>query len=160
MIFVQGDKTMIQIIDASQQVKEIETQNDNDFLKMINATVSHELRNPLSSILCQSQTLEEFQHELQLICNQVQKHEPIKSKLDYISQNIDTCIKKLRSSTKFADFFIHDILDFTIMKEDNKNFQKHLEIFDIRDAVMQILEMMEDKIKLKNIKVSTKYRGF
>ena len=41
---------MISIIDASHQIRFDEEKSHNEFLKTINATVNHELRNPLNSI--------------------------------------------------------------------------------------------------------------
>ena len=49
--------------------------------------------------------------------------------------------KKISSAAKFIDFFVHDILDYTILNKDQKNFKKHMTSFDIRIAVNQILEI-------------------
>ena len=43
-------KTMIQIIDISQSILYEQVHAENQFLAITNATVSHELRNPLQSI--------------------------------------------------------------------------------------------------------------
>ena len=42
------------------------------------------------------------------------------------------------SATKFTDFFVHDILDYTILTKEGKNFEKHITIFDIRDAMNEL----------------------
>ncbi len=42
--------TMIQIIDISDSILYDKSKAQNEFLSVINATVSHELRNPLNSI--------------------------------------------------------------------------------------------------------------
>ena len=47
----------------------------------------------------------------------------------------------MASAAKFIDFFVHDILDYTILNKDNKNFTKQIIEFDIRDAINQILEI-------------------
>mgnify|MGYP006893287091 FL=1 len=41
----------------------------------------------------------------------------------------------MTSSTNFIDFFVHDILDYTILNKDENNFSKDLTIFDIEVAV-------------------------
>ena len=46
--------TMIQIIDISQNMINLQQKNKMQFLSMINACVSHELRNPLNSIKAQN----------------------------------------------------------------------------------------------------------
>jgi signal transduction histidine kinase len=60
----------------------------------------------------------------------------------------------------FVDFFVHDILDFTILNKDEKNFTKNITIFDIKLAVQQIIDILEDKTQMKNIKVKTRFIGF
>ena len=35
------------------------------------------------------------------------------------------------SATKFIDFFVHDILDYTILNKDEKNFNKNITCFNI-----------------------------
>jgi hypothetical protein len=37
----------------------------------------------------------------------------------------------MTSATKFIDFFVHDILDYTILNKDSKNFTKNIDIFNI-----------------------------
>lgn len=43
---------MIQIIDVSDKIFYNEVKAEQEFLSLISATVSHELRNPLSSLIC------------------------------------------------------------------------------------------------------------
>jgi len=45
------------------------------------------------------------------------------------------CGTKVTSAAKFIDFFVHDILDYTILNKDEKNFGKHISVFDIREAI-------------------------
>lgn len=35
------------------------------------------------------------------------------------------------SATKFIDFFVHDILDYTILNKDGTNFTKNISLFNI-----------------------------
>ena len=64
------------------------------------------------------------------------------------------------SATKFIDFFVHDMLDYTILNNAEKNFIKNVTISNINSVVNEILETMNDKVKMKNIKVATKFLGF
>ena len=48
-----GFKTLIQIIDMSDKMLYNEVKAEQSFLTLINATVSHELRNPLASLIGQ-----------------------------------------------------------------------------------------------------------
>ena len=45
---------MVQIIDVSKSVLYDKEKNHTDMLQVINATVSHELRNPLNSLIAQN----------------------------------------------------------------------------------------------------------
>ena len=46
---------MITIIDSSHQIQYNNEKDHNELLKTINATVNHELRNPLNSIVAFNQ---------------------------------------------------------------------------------------------------------
>jgi len=55
------------------------------------------------------------------------------------------------SATKFIDFFVHDILDYTILNKQEKNFTKNSTILDIREAIKELSDIMLDKIEMKAI---------
>ena len=46
--------TMLQLIDISGNILYHQQKADNKFLELINACISHELRNPLNSIVSQN----------------------------------------------------------------------------------------------------------
>jgi len=58
---------MVQLIDVSSSVKYDQQIAANKLLSMINACISHELRNPLNSILAQNMEKEHLYKELQQI---------------------------------------------------------------------------------------------
>ena len=80
--------------------------------------------------------------------------------LDKIFTGMKQCCHKMTSSANLIDYFVHDILDYTILTSNNKKFTKDVSIFDIRESVEQILVMFEDKIKMKKIKLNVKYDCF
>ena len=55
------------------------------------------------------------------------------------------------SATKFIDFFVHDILDYTILNKDGTNFTKNISLFNVREAVSEIIQILDDKVKMKDI---------
>ena len=61
---------------------------------------------------------------------------------------------------KFIDYFVHDILDYSILSRDDKNFTKDITCFDVREAIEEILEIMDDKAKMKRITLSEFYTFF
>jgi len=64
------------------------------------------------------------------------------------------------SAAKFVDFFVHDILDYTILSKKEDSFTKHLTVFDIREAIKEIIRMLENKVLVKGINVQTFFKGF
>ena len=83
-----------------------------------------------------------------------------------IYDNISNCGKKMVSATKFIDFFVHDILDYTMLnKEKDKGekgtgFSKNVSVFNIKEAVTEIVDTLADKADLKEIDVAVKMHGF
>lgn len=59
----------------------------------------------------------------------------------------------MSSACKFIDFFVHDILDYTLLNKDGKNFMKDKKVFDIKSAIREIMEILEDKSRLKNLNI-------
>ena len=64
------------------------------------------------------------------------------------------------SASKFIDFFVYDILDCTLLIKKEKNFVKNIQIFNIKNAVEEILEILQDQMSLQKVKVEFKYKGF
>ena len=64
------------------------------------------------------------------------------------------------SAVQFIYYFVHDILNFTLLNKMDKNFVKDTNIFSIDVAVEEIVNILEDKAALKNITVRTNYTGF
>ena len=63
----------------------------------------------------------------------------------------------MTSSAKFIDYFVHDILDYTVLTNDSHNFIKNYTVFDIRDAIQEIFQILEDKATMKGIQISFNY---
>lgn len=47
----------------------------------------------------------------------------------------------MSSAAKFIDYFVHDILDYTILNKEEKNFAKDLKLMDIRNTIEEIVEI-------------------
>ena len=66
----------------------------------------------------------------------------------------------MTSSAKFIDYFVHDMLDYTVLTNDCSNFIKIVTRFDIRAAIEEIYQILEDKAYMKEIQISFDYLGF
>ncbi len=49
-----------------------------------------------------------------------------------IHDGLKVCTKRIVSASKFIDYFVHDMLDYSILNKEDKNFMKTIEFFDIR----------------------------
>ena len=73
--------------------------------------------------------------------------------MNNIHEGLHTCTKKIVSASKFIDYFVHDMLDYTILNKDEKNFTKTIEKFNIKNSIHEIIEILEDKISMKSLQV-------
>jgi len=73
--------------------------------------------------------------------------------LEKIHEGLGVCTKKIVSSSKFIDYFVHDMLDYSMLNKEEKNFMKTVDTFDVREAVNEIIEIQEDKIMMKNLQI-------
>jgi hypothetical protein len=109
---------------------------------------------------------ENFQYlksELQNMNGQInseQKFKKIVHALDKIYTGLKTCGKKMTSSAMFIDYFVHDILDFSILNKEGAIFTKDLNVCSIKETINQIITIQEDKAKMKNIEIKTHYKDF
>ena len=153
-----ADRTFLQMIDVSHKLLYNEAKAEGSFLTLINAAVSHELRNPLNSLIAQVSTMSEFFDDVIKIIKQLPDSE-FKHKLYLMFNSILTCGKKMASATKFIDFFVHDILDYTLLNQSKKTFMKNITIFNILTAIKEIKQILHDKVLMKEIKVEIKLIG-
>jgi signal transduction histidine kinase len=72
---------------------------------------------------------------------------------------MDRTNKRLYSAAKFIDFFIHDILDYSLLLN-NKKFMKQNKIFDIKEALQEIFEILETKIKTRQVSIRAEFDNF
>ena len=59
------------------------------------------------------------------------KDNKLQTKFLKIFDKIRKCGEKMVSATKFLDFFVHDMLDYTILNKDEKNFTKNIAVSNV-----------------------------
>ena len=59
---------------------------------------------------------------------------------------------------QFIDFFIHDVLDYSVLNNSSKQFIKTNEVFETKEAISNVIQMVEDKTKMKNIEIRTTFK--
>ena len=60
---------------------------------------------------------------------------------------------------QFIDYFIHDVLDYTVLNNEQNNFIKVSEVFEISEVLNIVIQMIEDKTKMKNIEIKTIFKS-
>jgi signal transduction histidine kinase len=73
---------------------------------------------------------------------------------------LENCGNKMSSAAKFIDYFVHDMLDYTILNKEEKNFAKDMTNTDIRITIDEIVEIQRDKAKIKDINIQISYKNF
>jgi hypothetical protein len=63
----------------------------------------------------------------------------IRDQLINVYKQIKNSTKKMESATKFIDFFVHDILDYTLLNKEDKNFVKDHTVFNLKHAIQEII---------------------
>ena len=66
-------------------------------------------------------------------------------KLKLIFNGLQQTSFKINSAAKLIDYFVHDILDYTILKTHSESFTRELKQFDIRESIKEIDEVLQDK---------------
>ena len=151
----------------SEKILYNEMKAEQSFLTLINAAISHELRNPLNSLIGQMNSMKSLLLSFKQILHTLGKSKAdqvisteLVTKLNDIHDGIQTSGQKMFSATKFIDFFVHDILDYTILNKQEKNFSKNNGVLDVREAINEIAEIMNDKIEMMNIDMQYHYMFF
>ena len=135
---------------------------EHAFLEMINAAVSHELRNPLNSLIGQVTAMKQHFKEFRKVIGEMQGkvEDRLLDRLQGVHDGLHKCGQKMSTACQFIDFFVHDILDYTILNKDSRNFMKDCKSFYMSSAIQEIRAILEDKVSMKEINVKVEYRGF
>ena len=162
--FEAKKRTLVQIIDISDKMLYNEVKAEQKFSTLMNGAVSHELRNPLNSILGAIDMMKSYIQNLKYLeeCLDQDDDEIVrqaKHKLNQVIRNAEICSNKMCSSSKFLDYFVHDMLDYTILTNDKENFNFQISEFCLQDSIDEIVDIMNDKIEMKQLKLSTQIQN-
>ena len=104
-----------------------EIKERESILQLINATVSHELRNPLSAIISQVTQLKVLLDYLKSLIEALRMIKGMKSimeRLETFYKRVDASIVRISFTSQFIEFFVNDMLDFAVLQKSNQNFIK------------------------------------
>ena len=104
--------TNIQIMDITSRIRFHKLIGEKNLLQMINACVSHEMRNPINSIHCQNMKLSEA---AKIIIDLIESKDiksirQMRKELRMIADDINESTKIQLASTKLLNFYVNDML--------------------------------------------------
>jgi hypothetical protein len=62
-----------------------------------------------------------------------------REKLHEVMDGIKMCGSKMKTACLFIDFFIHDVLDYTVLNNNRNNFVKTLETFEVYEVINTVI---------------------
>ena len=89
--------------------------------------------------------MKEFFKSFKRVIREMKQTPEVAARLKKIQEGLENCSGKMKNACKFIDFFVHDILDYTLLNKESRNFMKDKKVFDISQAIQEITEILEDK---------------
>lgn len=151
------EKILIQVVDITKTILYEEVYAQNQFLAITNATVSHELRNPLQSICTQNLKINLCLKELiNLISNNDGKTmKEMKKPIKKIVKMIQGSNQIQDSSANMMSFLVDDLLDFAQLNAGK--FRKVTKAFNLREAIAEVVSVQKEKAKMAGINLTCKF---
>lgn len=151
---LENASVVLQITDISGKLLYTEAKAQTRYVTMMQASVSHEMRNPTASIIYQLNNVRDDIQQLFKVCTMMQiilvkfaasLPEEVLKRLQTIYDMMTTSVNGVRESgrrlvglSQLIDFFVHDMLDFGVLSEKAENFTRTLEAFDLHLALNEI----------------------
>ena len=112
-VLQEGDETrvMITLIDNSAEVQCNKVSTEKLIMSMVNATVSHDIRNPLNSISCQNSVMKMLIERIGDECQKETLPPEFKATLRRIQKKMYASLDMNLSSEKIISFLVDDFLD-------------------------------------------------
>jgi signal transduction histidine kinase len=104
-------KYIIQMINISQTILYNQQKTENKFLGLLNACVSHEIRNPLNSIIASNVERKFLYKQINKLVNKISGNYKIQADLKSVLAELKKGRKVQRSSADLMKFIVQDLLD-------------------------------------------------
>ena len=146
--------------DISYKILADTSKAEGELLSLINSTISHEMRNPLNSIINQCKILFAMIAIFKTIlgvCSSVLSNS-VFSKLEEVYTEISKSVSIMSSSSNLLLLNVEDILGFAQIKAGR--FVKDVKKFNIKRAIEEIVAIQQYQAETKNIVIQTEFFGF
>ena len=156
----KGNKQMklLQMIDVTSYILYTEFKAKNQFISLINACVSHELRNPLNSIISKNIEKSALYLNLQIKLKQMDTNTQETDVFKECFKILDELVegkKVQQNSAELMNFIIQDLLDFAQIK--GNKFRKNHHVFNIKESVEKVMSMQRQKANDKDLEFHAEF---
>jgi signal transduction histidine kinase len=144
---------------VSAQIKFWIITGEKKVLEMVNACVSHEMRNPINSIF--AMIMKQKDHASSLIClvsNGDLTEDERRKGIEGVVKDMVESINIQDSSTQLLNFYVSDLL--CLSQIEKGVFRKVITIFDVRLAIQEVIMIQKDKADFNQIELRTEFIGF
>jgi len=106
---------------------------------MINACVSHEMRNPINSIQCQNYKIEQLIKTIVDLTkgNDIRSINRFKEEIGSISEELDESCQIQLASTKLLNFCVGDML--SLAQINSRKFRKDCSNMNIKETIDEVM---------------------
>ena len=151
---------MLCFSDISQRILYDTSKAEGELLSLINSTISHEMRNPLNSVINQCKIIYAMCMTFNQVLTEGVSDMPVII-FDQLKDVYDEVLKSVNimsSSSQLLLLNVEDILGFAQLKAGK--FVKIIKRFNIKRAIEDIVSIQQYQAESKNIQIQTKFLGF
>jgi len=125
---------------------------------MINAFVSHELRNPLNSITAQNIEKRQLLKDIRKILDDdTISLEEVRMKIRPIITELEHGTTTQESASDLMKFIVQDLLDYAQIKDGK--FRKSIQAFNIRDSVQRVISIQKQKADVLGLSLKATFEN-
>ena len=152
--------SVLQIYDISTAIRFQKLSGEKVTLQNVNATVSHEMRNPLNSIMAQNMKMQDL---VKMMKNVLESNTKVSLQIltvqvtNFVSA-VEESLQVQLSSTKLLNFCVNDMISLAQLNSDK--FRKEMCNFDIREAVNEVMSIQKEKVSYLGIQLKASFVGF
>lgn len=141
----------IQFIDISADIFYDEIKAQEEFMNITTSTISHEMRNPLNSIISQCRIMESFIHRAAQLFAKIRNRMTAQEaeEADEIQEVIKKSNETQKTSSQLLLFNVEDILGIAQIRA--AKFTKIIKSFDLEKALREVISVQAESANSKGV---------
>ena len=148
---------MLKINDVTINIQFDFSIGEKRLLELVNACVSHEMRNPINAIFgmnLKMRGLVQSFFEFLAARNGLDQNEEAQD----LKKQFEEAMQVKESAAKLLNFYVADLL--CLAQIEKGTFRKNISSFDLREAIQEVITIQDEKAKSKNITLRQTLVGF